>query len=213
MAITIKPKVTFKDRGFAEVISKMHQLGNKRIQAGVLEPHASAPHPLRSNISIGSVAVMNEYGSDAAGVPERSFIRRAFRTKANRSELVQQLGQAVRQVVKYGALPENALAPVGRVIVGRIQDAILRSPPPPNAPWTVEEKGHAHTLVHTYTLHDSISSRVVAIGRGSRDPGRGGGGLGGGDPGALGADASAPDSAGGGEGDDSRTARDEDSDE
>jgi hypothetical protein len=151
--------VIYKDRGFAEILSRVAAAGSTRVRVGVLPEDAEKTHPLRDNISIGAVALMNEFGSVRAGVPERSFIR----STAHRiqGEMPARMVEAARRVVFEKESAAVALDLPGAVFAEEIRHTINEGVEPENADATVDEKGHDHTLIHTRTLIDSISHDVV----------------------------------------------------
>jgi len=161
--VTVTAKViTVTDKGLKEVLRKIDAAGKFITRVGVLNPQASEPHPLRQNITVGEVAIINEYGSSRAGVPKRSFLKSTFTEQRDRLYIA--LLRAARIVIAGNAQPQAALHAVGTEMVKAVIDTIAKNVPPPNQPHTVDEKGHDHALIHTETLMHSISADVISSG-------------------------------------------------
>lgn len=90
------------------------------------------------------VAALNEYGAPSRGIPPRPFMRLTIaRNRAGWPALA-----AARLKFRNGDVAA-ALADVGEVIKGQIEDTILSDVPPPNSPATIARKGHGATLRDT----------------------------------------------------------------
>ncbi len=161
MAAKIKMNMKWTDQGWARLYSNMMKDSSVHAAAGVVGPVAEQAHPLRGNISIGAVAMMNEFGSAKAGVPERSFIRSSLLYSPKAKQEFRYLMADVSLDIMQRNIPRAvAMKKVGEWAVRRIKEAILSSIPPEQADSTVANKGHDHTLVHTGTLYDSIGYEI-----------------------------------------------------
>ena len=153
-------KVTWKDAGFNALQFELSKLGMMAARVGILGSEAERTHPLRNDLSVGDVGLMNELGSARAGVPRRSFLLSTLRQK--RAEVAKALIVVARSVIFSKVQPTRALAILGRAFVPYVVEKILSgSISPRNAPMTVELKGHGQTLQDTMTLSHSISSDVA----------------------------------------------------
>jgi hypothetical protein len=153
--------VRFRDRGLEAIMKRVSASGNLGVRVGVLEPQAGGQHPLRRNITVGEVAIINEFGSRRARVPRRSFLKSTF--EASRDTLKRGLIRAARQVVEQQVGPRAALQPLGYEMVEEVKRTIEGGvTPPPNADQTIRDKGHDLTLMHTETLLHAITHDIVA---------------------------------------------------
>lgn len=153
-------RVTWKDAGFNAIQFAVSQLGKVEARVGVLGAEANRTHPLRNNLTVGDVALLNELGSDRAGVPRRSFLVSTLIKK--KRKIVDILIGVARATIFNKVPPGISLATAGNTVALDVVDQILTgATPPPNAPMTVAMKGHDMTLIDTSTLVHSISSDVV----------------------------------------------------
>lgn len=149
--------ITYRDRGFAAIRSSVDRLGALQLRVGLLGSAAQAPHPLRDDISLGEVGLINEYGSEAAGVPERPWLRPAL---TNRRQVATLFAWAVQDLIR-GTPATAVLHNIGRVLVQQVKSTIQSGVEPENAPLTVRKKGHGLTLRHTFTLLESVTYEVA----------------------------------------------------
>lgn len=149
--------LTYKDRGFAAIRSSIERLGTYQLRVGLLGQQAQAPHPLRDDITLGEVGLINEYGSAAAGVPSRPWLRPAL---TNRRMVASLFAWAVQDIIR-GTPATTVLHNIGRSLVEVVKRTITSGVGPANAPRTVREKGHGLTLRHTYTLLNAVTHEVA----------------------------------------------------
>jgi hypothetical protein len=159
--VAIVKSIKYRDRGLNQILKQLNASGTLGGRVGVLEPQAGGAHPLRGNITVGEVAIINEFGSRRARVPRRSYLRSTF--KNSRDTFKHLLTTALKQVATQQLGPRAALQIVGAEMVKEVKRTIEgTSVPPPNHPVTIKNKGHDHTLMHTETLLHSISHDVIA---------------------------------------------------
>lgn len=153
--------MVWKDRGLAKVLAKLQRAGQVAGAVGVFGEKAAETHPLRENITVGEVAIINEYGSKRAGVPRRSFLKSTF--DGNRGRIQQLIATGVRRIVEGADItPEQMFHDVGEKIANAVKQTIARGDvPPPDAPRTVRDKGHDETLVNTGALEHAIDHTII----------------------------------------------------
>lgn len=111
------------------------------------------------DISMVELAAIHEFGSPAAGIPERSFIRSTFRN--NRELLAKFLLRTAKAVLSDKLSVEDALGQLGLWAVSQIKRTITAHDiPPPLKASTVARKGSTKPLVDTGQLVNSISWEV-----------------------------------------------------
>lgn len=128
-------------------------------KVGVLGSDATSIHPLRDDITVDEVALINEFGT--AKVPARPFLRPAlYKGKSANAGLKHMLAQVTREAL-FNKVPRSiGLRKVGEWAVQQVQNKIMSNVGPENAERTIREKGHELTLRHTYTLLSSISYMI-----------------------------------------------------
>lgn len=165
----MKPIVTFidKDKGLATLIRSLK--GQPRLfgKAGVIGETASAHHGGAKNDAGGTLtnadlALVHEFGSPAAGIPERSFIRAAF--DANREKYLEDLRKMVQAIYDRKMTLEQALGLLSAEAASDIRELIRAGEgiPPPDAPATVAHKGSSRPLVDSGQLLGAISHAVTS---------------------------------------------------
>lgn len=108
-----------------------------------------------TNAQIGGV---HEFGSSAAHVPERSFLRRTVYESGR--EVLLRTAKMVAQRIYANNMPvETGLNILGSVGAAEVKKTITQGEgvPPPNAPATVARKGSSRPLVDTGRMVQSIT--------------------------------------------------------
>ncbi len=153
-------KYVWQDKGWESIRARVTAGPAKtHAVAGVVGSEASQEHT-DSGLTIGEIAILQEFGSMDGHTPSRSFLRRALIWN-NRSEVKHVLAQVSRAVIFQGQSREVAMREVGRWAVRKIKQTITEGVPPPNASSTVAAKGHGLTLRDTFTLLEAIGFEVV----------------------------------------------------
>jgi hypothetical protein len=98
-------------------------------------------------------AFFNEFGTE--DIPERPFMR--ITMAENKRDYANMMRRGGRRIMQGKTTKGDVLHDLGRQMVDDIQDTIRSSVPPPNAPATVEHKGHDTTLVETGAMHDAVT--------------------------------------------------------
>ena len=111
------------------------------------------------NISLGQVAVENEFGTDTT--PERSFIRS---TVDEQNKAWQRYAEKLKDKILDGMAMDRALGIMGLLIQRDIQRKIRSNIQPANAPSTIARKGSSRTLIDTGQLANSIAWELFRAG-------------------------------------------------
>jgi hypothetical protein len=130
-----RSKVVDRDLGWKRIkalakaegsYAKVGLLGNKADRTGEVD-----------NVTIG---VIHEFGSPAANIPERSWLRSTF--DAKREELYRLMRELVGGIYDGKMTPERVLGIAGAQLAAEMKKTITtgQGVPPPNAPSTVARK-------------------------------------------------------------------------
>lgn len=142
------------------MMGRVSRLGGTQVRVGVLGDAAAQIHPVHGDLTVGMVALVNEFGSRDGHVPRRSFIASTFHDHPE--EIGEMAARAASQVINQGTPAADALGLAGERCAELMQRQILdQSIPPPNRPSTVAQKGSDHPLLDTGLLVKSISHAVV----------------------------------------------------
>lgn len=150
--------VEFDDSGLRSLEAVLAAVDALAVKVGILASKGgNADH---DGITMLELAAIHEFGSPAAGIPERSFLRRTFTfKKIQLAELQAKLTIAIirRKITPYAAmhiLGQWGVAQVKRTITDDVHI------PPPLKPATIAAKGSDRPLVDTGRLVGAISYEV-----------------------------------------------------
>jgi hypothetical protein len=154
-----QPNVTFtyRDMGAKKIGERLDQLNSLSLTIGFQGQTALELYP-DGKINVATVALYNEFGTQ--NMPARGFMRRAITENLN--AIQGEFGKHFAMVVELRETPIEAMFAVGRFVADAMVDAINTSTTwaAPNAPSTVENKGHAHPLIETQLMKKSITWAV-----------------------------------------------------
>lgn len=161
-----KNKVTVKKEGWKKLLQRVKRVGDAKVAIGVLADRGGEEiHTGKGNITLLELAAIHEFGSPAAHVPERSFIRGAFDDPEYRDELRAAEKQAAKLYINGKPL-EACLELIGMAAVAVIRRRITAHIPPPLKPETIKRKTRKDgktgdvPLVDTGQLINAISYEV-----------------------------------------------------
>lgn len=151
----LKSKVVDRDLGYMDLMKALDELdGTVVVEVGV--PRNAKNYEDGANQVL--IASVNEFGSEKAGVPERSFLRSTM--DEQRDNFTKQITKLLGQVVDGRTTVRQALDRLGLTAVARVQRKIVQLDDPPNAEATIKKKKSSNPLVDTGQLRQSIVHRV-----------------------------------------------------
>jgi hypothetical protein len=145
-----------------KLVKRLGQLAQKRVKVGVLEETGGNKLHPDSNLTLIELAAVHEFGSEKAGIPERSFIR----STAERSDVIRGYqtlaAEQVREVVA-GKSANAALNEMGAYLAEKTKETIIegRTSGPPLKQETIDRKGSSTPLLDTGALVDAIQHKIV----------------------------------------------------
>lgn len=150
------------DRVWRSLLGRLNEMSGAKLKVGVLASDGGAEAHTPGSISIIELAAIHEFGSPAAGIPERSFLRAGMR-EAAKTWLPEMCRKLVKGVVIGRFTPEQALDMLGAKAAASVKNYITAGAhiPPPLAPATIARKGSDRPLVDTGRLVDAISWEVA----------------------------------------------------
>ena len=150
---------------FAKLKVRAEEIASKRVHVGVLATGAGAQRVEGSDISVVELAAIHEFGSPAAGIPERSFIRSTLQVH-EREALRHKTAELCRAVILGAMSVDQALNLLGVWATAAIRRSITTGKiTPPLKQATIDRKGSSRPLVDTGQLINSITHEVVAAGK------------------------------------------------
>jgi phage gpG-like protein len=154
-----KPRVKVDDRVWQELKSRLKALGKGRVKVGVLASQGgNAEHS--NGLTIIELAAIHEFGSPAAHIPERSFLRRTMRERME--EIYKFQTKLAKAIINRKMGVPQALGLLGTAVASWVKFTIQGGPhiPPPLKPATIERKGSDRPLLDTGRLVGAITYEV-----------------------------------------------------
>ncbi len=132
------------------------------VRVGVLaEKGGSKEHDSESGATILEIATIHELGAPKAKIPERSFIRRTFKSKAR--QLARFKGRVAQLIIERKLTVAQGLDVIGAWGAEQVKQTITSGAhiPPPLKPATEAAKGSTRPLVDTGRLANSITHALA----------------------------------------------------
>lgn len=151
--------IEINDKVWRALVAKIgKQLATSEVRVGVLASEGG--NETRDGISMLELAAIHEFGSPAAGIPERSFIRATLEdpTAVHAQRIM--MGKAAKAVIEDRLSADQALNLIGLWGVKRIKARIVGGIDPANAASTIAKKGSSKPLVDTGRLLNAINHEV-----------------------------------------------------
>lgn len=154
MAVNGETKET--DRGYSQIRENLRKAKGSRVDVGLF---AEGKHP-DSEMTVTEIAAVHEFGSPAAGIPERSFIRSTVDEKKREHR---RLARTIFHRILDGDLTAHqGLSLFGELIVGDVKRKLTALKTPPLKASTISAKGgKSKPLIHTGTMRSRIRKRVL----------------------------------------------------
>ena len=117
------------------------------------------------NISVGQVAIINEYGTET--IPPRPAFRIGLERSVTKNKKL--IDAALKNITNHLLTGRKdsiqrqltqALTQIGKSAKKETKDIIKQGSMSPNAPLTIKKKGFDHPLWETGLLHDSVEYLV-----------------------------------------------------
>lgn len=155
----------FNDAKWVKIRRAVERAGNAHVKIGVLASKGGNEQATSGDISMVELAAIHEFGSPAAGIQQRSFIRSTFKVHKTK-ELEAFTRRLALEIIDKETPIETALAKLGTWGVAQVKNTIKsRQTVGPeeqaNAPSTIARKGSSTPLVDTGRLINAISFEVV----------------------------------------------------
>lgn len=159
--ITIRGKVNVKDGIWQAIRAKVKGLDKKYIKVGILSNKGGEERTNDGEFSMVELGAVHEFGSEKAGIPERSWLRRTFEEK--RDLVADMVSGITKDVILDKITVRRGLEKLGLFCSIETKKTITAgdSIPPPLAARTIARKGSDRALVDTGHFVGSITYEVV----------------------------------------------------
>jgi len=171
MGKKIHAEVKEVDHGWKRFWKTIAEMENSYVKVGVFgDTESGGMHEVdpvtgrASDLTVGEIAAVNEFGTQDGHVPERSFLRSTFDEK--HPELVEMAHKAIDKVLEGHLDTRTALNMMGSKLATDVKNKITMGAgvPPPNAPATIAAKGSDRPLVDTGRLVNAVTWQVTIHG-------------------------------------------------
>lgn len=151
--------VTVNDSPWRKLLKRLDDLDKLRVRVGVLASKG-ANTAANGDITLVELAAIHEFGSPAANIPERSFIRSTFQIR--RFNALQTICATLLKAVTNGTMDvRKALNILGQWGANEVKNTITEIDiSPPLAQSTIDAKGSSKPLIDTGRMMNAISSEV-----------------------------------------------------
>ena len=160
--------VTVDDRVWRKLVAKIGKdLAKKGVRVGVLaskgagnshDSHKPNKPGKGAEISMIELAAIHEFGSPAAGIEARSFIREPLEKSEHAQRIM--MGKIAKAIIENRQTVDNGLEILGLWGVSTIKKAIVTGLSPGNDASTIAAKGSSKPLVDTGRLLNAINHEV-----------------------------------------------------
>lgn len=150
-----------------------------RVKVGVFGSAGNHTSEDGTTISMVELAAIHEYGSEAANIPERSFLRRTFQLREQ--DIKKQIVKISRAYLVSKVGLDQALGLLGQWLVAAVRNTITseqvvpKLEESPAGRRTIKRKGSSVTLVDHGQLLNAISYQTVGVAAPESEGGEGGG--------------------------------------
>jgi len=142
-----------KGPGFSAIAARLSQFGPKsEAKAGVF--HDTSPRS-KGDITNAELASIHEFGT--ATIPERSFMRSAFRK--NKKKYIRMAALFSKRVARGDMKPKQAMDLIALEMAEDQKRIILGNTLTPLAAKTIERKGSSRPLIDTGQLINAIQGK------------------------------------------------------
>lgn len=165
-------KVTYDKKGLEDLFQELKNIAAHQVEWGFFED-AVYTSDKNAGTHVATIANMQQEGFSRESyggrveTPARPFFDDQIRNiKAGRrnplgNRIVSQMEFGVWQVLQQNKAPHRAFTPLGEALQVTLSQSIIDWTTPPNAEFTIDEKGFNDPLIETGTMRDSTSYQIV----------------------------------------------------
>ena len=154
-------KVTSDLKDWSRLLERVKAASIARGEVGILEPKASTT-ATDGRLTLGEVGLINEFGSEKAHVPKRSFLRGSV--TRNRTKVRDLMGLLGLKLINSNQPVGESFEQCGAQLKRLIEDEIISGIGKQNAVATIRKKGFNQPLIDSSQLVNAIDYRVMRNG-------------------------------------------------
>lgn len=151
-------KTTDTDKGIKNILAEMAKLNSARVKVGLQD---DGEIHKESQMTVASIAAVNEYGSADGRIPSRPAHANAF--DDNQGELKTLLERLIKGVSEGKISADRAAKILGQDYENKVKEAIRSLTSPKNAQMTIDAKGFDNPLIATGQTINSVRYIVEGV--------------------------------------------------
>jgi len=128
------------------------------VQVGIVEPTNYGPD--NDNLSVAQVWQWQEEGVPAQNIPTRPAIRVGFMAPIKKGAYDKMFVESMQRIAEGKSTFKEEYTKIGMKAKTDLKQAVADWDTPPNAPYTVAEKGFNNPLIDSGLLYESIDFKV-----------------------------------------------------
>jgi len=152
-------KLKVDKSGWDKIKKELLKGSNLEVLVGVVESTNYGPD--NDNLSVAQVWQWQEEGVPAKNIPTRPAIRVGFMTPIKNGLYDKLFVESMQRIAEGKSTFKQEYKRIGIKAKVDLKKAVADWDTPPNAPFTVAEKGFNNPLIDSGLLYDSIDSKVA----------------------------------------------------
>lgn len=128
------------------------------IKVGIVEPVHYGPD--NDNLPVGQVWQWQEEGLPAQNIPTRPAIRIGFMAPIKKGSYDKMFNESMQRIAEGKSTFKQEYTKIGVRAKADLKQAVADWDTPPNAPFTIAEKGFNNPLIDSGLLYESIDFKV-----------------------------------------------------
>lgn len=151
-------KLTVDKSSWLKVKKELLKGSNLEVQVGIVEPTYYGSD--NDNLSVAQVWQWQEEGLPAQNIPTRPAIRVGFMAPIKKGSYDKLFVESMQRIAEGKSTFKQEYMRIGVKAKADLKKAVADWDTPPNAPFTVAEKGFNNPLIDSGLLYESIDFKV-----------------------------------------------------
>lgn len=151
-------KLKVDKSGWNKLKKNLLQGSSLEVQVGIVEPVTYGPD--NDNLPVATVWSWQEEGLPAQNIPTRPAIRVGFMAPIKKGSYDKMFLESMVRIAEGRSTFKEEYTKIGMKAKKDLKQAVADWDTPPNAPYTVAEKGFNNPLIDSGLLYESIDFKV-----------------------------------------------------
>jgi hypothetical protein len=151
-------KLKVDKSGWEKMKKELLKGSSLEVQVGIVEPVTYGPD--NDNLPVATVWSWQEEGLPVQNIPTRPAIRVGFMAPIKRGSYDKMFAESMQRIAEGKSTFKQEYTKIGTKAKADLKKAVADWDTPPNAPFTVAEKGFNNPLIDSGLLYESIDFKV-----------------------------------------------------